>query len=376
MIPAVADAHRSLAADPVIIAETGRAVRREPKRHRSLDGLRALAILLVLLFHSTGRFDPVEISNSYALRFFSTGWNGVILFFVLSGFLVGNLALKELHDTNRIQLLKFWSRRMFRTWPLYFFMLFVAYWRYDGPIEPPFWHYLTFTQNFFEPRFFMQTWSLAVEEQFYFFLPLGLVLIARLGKGGWFPALAVLGVGLTALFRAWFGPSNNIAAVMDALLVGVSIAYMRLHRPALLQPLISRANLTFFCGVLVVYAPFTFPEQSLARNVLGELGGAVGFGLMVTAAFGRTVLDRLLDSNLAFWIALVSYSVYLTHDGTIILVFRLSEALGLTGLVKLLFVELAGISASCLVGALLFWLVEKPFLILRERLSPREFRAA
>lgn len=346
-------------------------------RYRSLDGLRALAILLVLLFHSTNPFQPADIEKSYLLRFFTTGWNGVNLFFVLSGFLVGSLALRELQRTDGILLLRFWSRRMFRTWPLYFVLLFVAYWSQgDRPVQPAFWHYLTFTQNFFDTRFFVQTWSLAVEEQFYFLLPLGLMLVARRKGIAWLPALAVVGIVVAALYRAGLGRSNNILSVMDPLLVGLLVAYLQQHRRAVLDPLISRGNWTLFGGVFLVYAPFALPDPSLVRNVFGETVAAVGFGLVMIAAFGRNAVSWLLESRVAFLVALVSYSIYLSHDTTLFYVIQLSNTLRLSGNLKLLFIELVGIPAACLIGTVLYFLIEKPFLTLRERLSPTEFRVA
>lgn len=217
----------------------------------------------------------------------------------------------------------------------------------------------------------MQTWSLAVEEQFYFMLPISLVLIAWHRKVAWLPPLITVGIVVSALYRARFGPTTNIVSVMDGLFVGLWVAHLQMNKPEALEPFRRRANLMLIGGLLIVYGPFALPEHSVARNVFGDTGAAIGFGCILVAALGRNALTRLLDSRIAFWMALASYSVYLSHDRTLFHVARLSDGLHLSGSTKLLFIELAGMAAAYLVGAVLYVLVEKPFLTLRDWLTPR-----
>src|SRR6186713_3114315 len=110
-------------------------------RFPALDAVRATAILLVVLFHINNHLEHAPPALKAVL---STGWNGVYLFFVLSGFLIGDLTFKAIG--------RFWIRRIFRTWPLYFLLLALNASRAES-ISPPIIHYLTFTQNFFPTEF-------------------------------------------------------------------------------------------------------------------------------------------------------------------------------------------------------------------------------
>ncbi len=180
------------------------------REHRlaSLDALRGVAILLVLLHHpvlpfSSGGFLAPVVSTTY--RF---GWTGVDLFFVLSGFLVGVLLLRELKDYGRVDVRRFLTRRAFKIWPSYL-LLIACVFALTSAVEPPhdaakaFRHLvpnLLHVQNYWlSPR--VQTWSLAVEEHFYLILPFGIALVARTRRpGAWLTAIAAsLMVGCLAL---------------------------------------------------------------------------------------------------------------------------------------------------------------------------------
>ncbi|MBY0516467.1 MAG: acyltransferase [Bacteriovoracaceae bacterium] len=143
------------------------------KRNQGLDLLRFFAILMVLLLHSSQAIPEIPQSIS---RLFSYGWIGVDLFFVLSGFLIANQVFSLNSTMGVIQGLKtFWIKRWFRTFPLYFLVLFVYLF-----IKPYFgfpfndWNYsfLVFFQNYFNLNDFVQSWSLCIEEQFYILFPI------------------------------------------------------------------------------------------------------------------------------------------------------------------------------------------------------------
>jgi len=162
------------------------------RRIPALDGLRGIAILLVLLWHSVfyARFESHPLLNGL-LGIGRLTWSGVDLFFVLSGFLIGGILLDNRESPNFFK--TFYLRRAYRILPLYFvvvafcFITFeaghhgltprsLANWL-DGPI--PWWSYVTFTQNLwmakvggFSRAGLNVTWSLAIEEQFYLTLPL------------------------------------------------------------------------------------------------------------------------------------------------------------------------------------------------------------
>lgn len=150
----------------------------DPKRIFGLDILRALAIVLVVMGH--GKF----ILNDSILEGFPffRMIDGVDIFFVLSGFLIGGILLKLLNTSDRFGLKDlgmFWKRRWFRTLPNYYLILLANYivvkqGIINEDIEQFNFHFLTFTQNFKEPfyGFFWESWSLSIEEWFYLITPL------------------------------------------------------------------------------------------------------------------------------------------------------------------------------------------------------------
>jgi peptidoglycan/LPS O-acetylase OafA/YrhL len=192
-----------------------------------LDGLRGIAILLVLFQHS-----PLH-------SLFPFGWTGVDLFFVLSGFLITGILLTTTGTPRYF--LNFYARRALRIWPLYFAfvafafgiapLLFSALARQDHNLLPL---YLLYLQNFAQaeglagPAILGVTWSLAIEEQFYFVWPF-VVRFCSLPKLGWIAA-AVISVSPLlryALIRIGASPQFIYVATftrLDALAIGALIA--------------------------------------------------------------------------------------------------------------------------------------------------------
>src|ERR1035438_7366873 len=151
------------------------------RRVPQLDFVRGIAILLVMEFH----FNTVPTTNVVQRgveRFLkATGWMGVDLFFVLSGFLVGGLLVQESHRTGTIRIGRFLLRRMFKIWPAYYFYLFYEIVLHRHPLSSFAWQNLLNIQNYAGTSL-VHTWSLAVEEHFYLLLPITLFAIYRIPK--------------------------------------------------------------------------------------------------------------------------------------------------------------------------------------------------
>lgn len=156
------------------------------KRIIGLDVLRSVAIILVMMMHSGSMFLPLSklpfvgnIVGKLLAIIIPVGYLGVELFFVLSGYLIGNILIK-LFANNKIPTFKiikqFWIRRWLRTLPNYYLVLLLNYLVFVFILNKyPFnWKYLFFIQNFIsvQPSFFRESWSLAVEEWSYFLLPI------------------------------------------------------------------------------------------------------------------------------------------------------------------------------------------------------------
>jgi peptidoglycan/LPS O-acetylase OafA/YrhL len=215
------------------------------ERQPGLDLLRALAIVVVVVYHAAlfgfklpGRVD----------RF---GWIGVDLFFVLSGYLIGGQLLAPLARGQRIKLGRFFARRALRIMPAYFLVLAVYFslpsWR-EYPEIYPLWKFLLSVQNIglHGGTAFSHAWSLAVEDQFYLTLPLILILISRWPRAAIIvPCIIVLGGIVLRTFLAWqnlveTGVSFRGFQVwiyyptwtrLDPLVFGVALAAIEIFRP-------------------------------------------------------------------------------------------------------------------------------------------------
>src|SRR6476620_2927086 len=181
---------------------------RNRERQPGLDLLRALAIVVVVVYHAAlfgfklpGRVD----------RF---GWIGVDLFFVLSGYLIGGQLLAPLARDQPIKLGRFFTRRALRIMPAYFVVLAIYFllpvWREYPEMSQPLWKFLLSIQNIalHGGTAFSHAWSLAVEDQFYLALPfLLLFLCGRPRVAIIVPCLIVAGGILLRAFLAWANPS-------------------------------------------------------------------------------------------------------------------------------------------------------------------------
>jgi peptidoglycan/LPS O-acetylase OafA/YrhL len=363
---------------------------KSPSRDRlaGLDTLRALAIVVVMIFHLQGRlpdgFKPIG-------RF---GWMGVDLFFVLSGYLIGSQLLKPVRDGREVSLLGFYRKRAYRILPLYLVVLalyvFWPAWREETGLSPV-WEFLTFTENFFvdywNNQAFSHVWSLCVEEHFYLLLPMIVLLLAKrpavwktvsvlafffaLGLGmrsyEYFHVLLPMGRGAehfsTEYIERIYYPTYTR---LDGLLAGVALALVRVLRPRWWERILRHANWLLLGGVgLTVCVLWIFKDR------FGPVGTLIGFPLMAIAMallvaagadtrcwFGRM---RLPGTKL---VATLAFSLYLTHKE----VAHLDELYlpGVMGGANWRSALL--IAASCLVVASAFYfVVERPFLVLRDR---------
>ena len=158
-----------------------------PHRIPSLDGCRAISILLVVVSHlcetpAFHAFDP------YARLMFHFGPFGVEVFFVISGFIITTLLLNEEHSHGFVSIKGFYIRRAFRIWPAaYAYLLVVAVlaWNHVISVAPHHFFYAgTFLMNHVQEMnwFTAHFWSLAIEEQFYVLWPIVFLLTARRGR--------------------------------------------------------------------------------------------------------------------------------------------------------------------------------------------------
>lgn len=190
----------------------------DKRRVFGLDILRALAILFVLFAHG-----KLYLTNTFLKGFpYIIFIDGVTLFFVLSGFLIGNILLKEINKNEKFRikdLFKFWKRRWFRTLPNYYLILFVNIILIklnlvNLTMEHFSRHFFIFTHNFSSPfaPFFLESWSLSVEEWFYIFAPtLIFISLMFLNKKTAFLSATLLMMIVPLLYRmAIYDPSATL----------------------------------------------------------------------------------------------------------------------------------------------------------------------
>jgi peptidoglycan/LPS O-acetylase OafA/YrhL len=333
-----------------------------PVSHRDdIDGLRAIAVGLVILFH-------------YGVPGFSGGFAGVDVFFVISGFLIGGIIERELQE-GRFSFLRFYERRVRRIFPALFAMLFVAavvaavllfpadFVRFgqSALAASLFWSNIHFfnTADYWDvaasAKPLLHTWSLAVEEQFYLVFPLLLFALARLkrGKTAALAALFVLSfagsvwaVKLSPAAAFYLAPMRFWEFLMGAGLVTLS------SRPNVAKPWLTTAIAAAGLG-MIVFAGLTLTRAS-AFPGLGAVLPCLGAALLLWAGQQDNAVSRLLSLKPIVFLGLISYSLYLWHWPV--------RVFAQTWLVTLSPWQSAGCAALTLLLAVLSWrFVEQPF---------------
>ncbi len=343
-------------------------------RVANLDLLRALAIGLVVPVNLVG--EGVLRVGPGLTRVFESGWVGVDLFFVLSGWLVGGLYWRELGRHGDVEVGRFWARRWLRTVPPYLVGL-VAVWglraAFTANVDPFDWRYLAFVQNYTGMPYWSVSWSLCVEEHFYLGLPVVLGLARRV-RGG--IPLALGGAALVSLVARvvtvpdgaspWGFQYTATHMRLEGLALGVAAAYVYTLRPDLWAGLRRAGRALAVPGLAFVATVPWLPVDVLNRYAYS--GVALAFAALVVATADRRPLP-LAASRGVRAVALTSYSVYMTHMAAAD-VYRRFVMDALPGVPVALHVA-GALVVIAVVGAAFYGAVERPALHLRRRLAPR-----
>jgi len=356
-----------------------------------LDFLRALAIIMVLFFHTLVLFPHPEWL-SYVAKF---GWIGVDLFFALSGFLIASQLFAKIVEDKKISFRDFFIKRFFRIVPAYLTVLFL-YLSFPALREhgtpAPYWKFLTFTQNLGldlrSQSAFSHAWSLCVEEQFYLFFPIILIVLVYFNavRKGFIVLISLFLLGFVARLYAWnvlVFPFNGTTlfgvywqewiyyptyARLDGLLVGISIAGIFQFKPKIKVLLRRHGNLMLVIGVLVLIAAYIVcsDERSFSLCMYGFPLVDIGCGFLVLGAVSPSSFIYKYNSLFFSTIAMLSYSIYLIHKITIHVtqeqLFKLDipKESNLMMLISLLMTILA--------AYMLHYMIEKPFMKFRIQL--------
>lgn len=297
-----------------------------------LDLLRSIAILLVLIAHSREYLPilPQKIINLFLV-------DGVAIFFVLSGFLIGTIIIKTFEKELSLKSISnFWKRRWLRTLPNYYLILTVLYIlslsKYDEFISlPEFIKYIFFSQNLFYPigDFFPESWSLSVEEWFYTITPILLFLIhLAFGKKIIFKkqllSLIISIIISVTLYRAikYFNLENKnyyiydryflryVFARIDAIMFGVLGAWLCYYHTAVFY---RGKKILFWLGAITLIITHNFESlKDPFLYILSFTSTSLGVLLMLPMMSSWKSTTSSLRTPIVYC-SLISYSMYLVN---------------------------------------------------------------
>jgi peptidoglycan/LPS O-acetylase OafA/YrhL len=349
-------------------------VRKPFKREIELDFIRGVAIIAVVDFHSQHQAFLLPLMRLGWPHF---GWAGVNLFFILSGFLVGGLLVKEWKVRGRIDGRQFLIRRSFKIWPQYYvFILAMLVTRHRTLHQ--LWGNIFNVQNYVGG--IAHTWSLAVEEHAYLFLVLVLAIAARrqTRMRNLFLFLGVLCIGVFTL--TFVLASHHIDTFLtthtriDGILYGVMLAILYHYAP---ETFVRLQRLTWLWIAIIVATIVYFrfdPRTYWGHPLAVELANAMSIGLMLLLYRHYEGKPHTVFYRFIAWIGLYSYGIYLWHVSVVALALSLERHFPRWAVPAW---EWVGVPVlGILVGIFFTKLVEFPALKLRERLYPRRVDSA
>jgi peptidoglycan/LPS O-acetylase OafA/YrhL len=298
------------------------------KYRSEIDGLRAVAVVPVILFHA-------------GFSAFSGGFVGVDVFFVISGYLITTIILSEM-EQGGFCIVRFYERRTRRILPALFLVTLISsilgwFWLMPGDMEDLskslaavvtfssnilFWRQSGYFDLDSELKPLLHTWSLAVEEQYYVIFPLFLILMWRYRKRwifGSFMLIAAVSI-IASQWGAYHAPTPTFYLLPTRgweLAIGAAIAFIFIYKESSIQMLLDNQKLcevASLLGLLMIgYSIFAFDKNTPFPS-LYALMPTIGTGLIIVFSSPRTLAGRLLSTKLLVMIGLISYSAYLFHQ--------------------------------------------------------------
>jgi peptidoglycan/LPS O-acetylase OafA/YrhL len=334
---------------------------------REIDGLRAIAVLPVILFHA-------------GFQAFRGGFVGVDVFFVISGYLISTIILTEL-ELGKFSIFNFYERRARRILPALFFFIILA-----TPVvllaQPPhalkqysesilstllyvsnifFYLKTDYFHDFSESAPLLHTWSLAVEEQFYVLFPMLLVLLRKANLTNIFITTIVLcALSLYAsqyyleqnpLFSFYMMPTRFWELGAGALLSMSTRMIPTINNVVSIQ--ISSFLSAF--GILLVVIPMLIYSKVTPFPGVYAVAPVIGTALILHFTNSPNMVKKVLSSRILVSIGLISYSLYLSHN----IVFTIVRSFGWN--FQLFLIRLCSITLSFLLAILSFHYIEQPF---------------
>ena len=318
----------------------------------SIDSLRALAVLAVIIYHVDVNYLP-------------GGFLGVDLFFVLSGYLISSLIIKEYRKTGSLNLYNFYIRRARRLLPAVYFMITVGLVvmvlfnevllrkshldAIFGYIYSSNWWYIFHKLDYFDSfgaqSPFKHLWSLAIEEQFYMIFPLLFLLVNRkkkskdgtykLNKNFLYVVLGLILVSLLAhillfdinnISRIYFGTDTRAFSLLVGVVGAILYPMERLHAKVtpqqnMLYSVVSLVSIATLITVMI----YTSEYNTLLYRGGFLLVAILGLIVIISSGKQHTLMSRLLSFKPVVFIGKISYSLYLWHFPVLVLTTPVSE---------------------------------------------------
>ena len=366
---------------PAVVDETiepdrpeapGVPVDRTTGRIPTLDGLRAISIMAVVIGHLAGTNGfPPQATAIIANRYVDVSYLGVRVFFVISGFLITGILINEHRRSGGISLKRFYLRRSVRIFPAYYTyivaLILLTWLGIASVTTSDVAHAVTYTMNYDTDRSWDvgHLWSLAVEEQFYLLWPVTIILLGL--RWGGRAALAV--VLLAPVFRAieyWFLPGmrpligNTFETTADAIAMGCILALTidELVKRSWFQRIIASRWMI----LALLFVALGLSIRSDTDVVIGHSLTNLAVALIIARCVLRPhgVLGRILETRPLVMIGVLSYSIYLWQQ---LFLNRTTDQIITTFPLNIILAAVAAVAS--------YVLVERPWLRRRPRIEAR-----
>lgn len=340
-----------------------------------IDGLRSISVFAVIFYHA--KFILFDHS------FFKGGFIGVDIFFVISGYLITTLILKEIYETNRFSFKNFYERRIRRILPVLLFIMIITlivgyFFLLPNPYSDlakasissvfflsNFYFFLTQGRYGAESELLkplVHTWSLSIEEQFYILFPIFLIIINKFFNKKLFIILLLVFLG-SLLFSISFSKISFLAnfyllpSRIFELLFGSLLSYLQLNNK--MQDYKSYKILDRVCpslGIILIFYSFIFFDlDKISHPGFITLIPLVGVALIIWFSKKNEFVTKMLSNKNFVFFGLISYSLYLWHY-PIFAYLRYVEVFN-----NYVWIKLLAITSTIVLSILSYYFIEKPF---------------
>ncbi len=300
------------------------------KYRPEIDGLRAISVIAVIIYHLKINFFDQQILKG--------GYLGVDIFFVISGYLITQMILNEIKITNTFNFKNFYSRRIRRLVPILSVVIIFSIplgWKYMLPSDFMELSKSTISSIFFSSNFyfyfsgveyikqdsllqpFLHTWSLSVEEQFYIFFPIFFYLVFKKAKKIFIPSLVFIFV-LSFCFAIYGSINLDIAnfyfpfSRIWEIIFGSIIAFFEVEKGSRSKNVFLNQIFQILGVVLILISFINFNDEIKHPSTL-TLIPVLGVGLIIWFSHGSEIITKILSLKILVSVGLISYSLYLWH---------------------------------------------------------------